>query len=127
MVYNVLVDTGSALDIIFSKAFKQMQELKDVLLEATNPLCGIGRRQIVALDKIQMLVTFSYINNTRTKNITFHMIDMDHPYKLIIGGGTLNAFKDVVHSMYLCMNIAGPYKLISMHGGHKEELKVAGQ
>lgn len=55
------------------------------------------------------------------------MIDMDYPYKLIIGGGTLNAFKDVVHSMYLCTNMPWPYKLISMHGGHKKELKVAGE
>lgn len=45
MVYNVLVDTGSALDIIFSKEFKQMQELKGVLLEAqTHFMALVGDR-----------------------------------------------------------------------------------
>jgi hypothetical protein len=29
VVHNVLVDTGSATDIIFAKAFKQMQESED--------------------------------------------------------------------------------------------------
>jgi hypothetical protein len=29
VVHNVLVDTGSAVDIIFTKVFKQMQDPKD--------------------------------------------------------------------------------------------------
>jgi hypothetical protein len=39
-VHNVLVDTGNASDIIFAKAFRQMQEPEDKLQEATNPLAA---------------------------------------------------------------------------------------
>jgi hypothetical protein len=42
MVHNVLVDTGSATDIIFAKAFRQMQEQEDQIHDATHPLCGFG-------------------------------------------------------------------------------------
>jgi hypothetical protein len=64
-VHNVLVDTCSATDIIFAKAFKQIQEQDDKIHDATHPLCGFGGRQIVALGKITMPVTFGYVHNTR--------------------------------------------------------------
>jgi hypothetical protein len=85
LVHNVLVDTGSATDIICAKAFRQMQELDEKIHDATHPLCGFGGRQIVALDKITMPVTFGYIHNTRTKQVVFDIVDMEYPYNAIIG------------------------------------------
>jgi hypothetical protein len=59
LVHNVLVYTCSAVDIIFAKAFRKMQEPEDKIHNATHPLCGFGGRQIVALGKLTMSVTFS--------------------------------------------------------------------
>jgi hypothetical protein len=67
LVHNVLVDTGSATDIIFAKAFRHMQEPEDKIHDATHSLCGFGGRRIVALGKITMLVTFGFVHNTRTE------------------------------------------------------------
>jgi hypothetical protein len=92
LVHNVLVDIGSASDIIFAKAFRQMQELEDKIHDATHPLCGFGGRQIVGLGKITMSVTFGYVHNTRTEQVVFDIVDMEQPYNAIIGRGTLNAF-----------------------------------
>jgi hypothetical protein len=89
LVHNVLADTDSATDNIFAKAFKQMQGLDDKIHDSTHPLCGFGGRQIVALGKITMLVTFGYIHNTRTEQVVFDIVDMEYPYNAIIGcGGT---------------------------------------
>jgi hypothetical protein len=67
LVHNVLVDTCSAAGIIFAKAFRQMQELEGKVHDATHPLCGFGGRQIVALGKMTMPVTFGYVHNTRSE------------------------------------------------------------
>jgi hypothetical protein len=69
LVHNVLVDTSSAVDIIFAKAFRQMQELEDKIHDATYPLCGFGGRQIVALGKITMSVTFGFVHNRTTEQV----------------------------------------------------------
>jgi hypothetical protein len=67
------------VDIIFAKAFRQMQEPEDKIHDATHPLCGFGGRQIVALGKIIMSVTFGYVHNTRTEHVIFDIVDWNTP------------------------------------------------
>jgi hypothetical protein len=53
-----------------------------------------------------MSVTFSYVHNIITKDITFDIVDMEYPYNAIIDKGTLNAFEAILHLPYLCMKIS---------------------
>jgi hypothetical protein len=126
MVHNVLVDTDSATDIIFAKAFRQMQEPEDKIHDATHPLCGFGVRQIVALGKITMTVTFGYVHNTRTEHVVFDIVDMEYPYNAIIGRGTLNAFEAILHLAYLCMKIPSEQGPIVVHGSQEAARKAKG-
>jgi hypothetical protein len=68
-----------------------------------DPLCGFRERQIIAIGKICMPVSFSYINNARTEDIMFDIVEMDYPYNTILGRGALNTFKAIVHLGYLYM------------------------
>jgi hypothetical protein len=124
LVHNVLVDTGSATYIIFAKAFMQMQEPDDKIHDATHPLYDFGGRQILALSKITMPITFSYVHNTRTEQVALDIVDMEYPYNAIIGRGTLNAFEAILHPAYLYMQIPSDQGPIAVHGSQEAARKA---
>jgi hypothetical protein len=80
----------------------------------------------VALRKITMPVTFSYVHNTRTEQIVFDIIDMEYPYNAIIGRGTLNVFEAILHPAYLCMKIPSDQGPIAVHGSQEAARRVEG-
>jgi hypothetical protein len=91
-----------------------------------HPLCGFEGRQIAALDKIMMSVTFDFIHNTRTEHVVFDIVDMEYPYNAIIGRGTLNVFKVILHPAYLCMKIPSEQGPIAVHGSQEAARKAEG-
>jgi hypothetical protein len=126
MVHNVLVDTGSFTDIIFAKAFRQMQELEDKIQDPTFPVCGFGGQQVMTLGKLAMPITFSYVNNTRTTEVVFEIVDIEFPYNAIIERQTLNISEAVLHSAYLCMKIPSNQGVISVYGSLEATRRVGG-
>jgi hypothetical protein len=103
-----------------------MQEPEDKIHDATHPLCGFGGRQIVALGKITMLVTFGFVHNTRTKWVVFDIVDMEYPYNAIIDRGTLNAFEAILRPAYLCMKIPSEQGPIAIYGSQEAARKAQG-
>ena len=98
----------------------------DKIHDATHPLYGFGGRQIAALGKITMPVTFGFVHNTRTKQIVFDIVDMEYPYNAIIGRGTLNIFEAILHPAYLCMKIPSDQGPIAIHGSQEAARKAEG-
>jgi hypothetical protein len=75
----------------------------------------------MALGKLAMLmlITFGYVNNTRTEEVMFEIVDMQFPYNVIIRRGTLNIFEAIPHSTYLFMKIPSNQGVISIYGSQE--------
>jgi hypothetical protein len=68
----------------------------------------------MTLGKLIVPITFKYVNNTRTKEVTFEIVDMEFSYNAVIGRGTVNVFEAVLHSAYLCMKVPNNQVVISV-------------
>ena len=123
IIHNVLVDNGSAADILTAKAFEKMGLAQQDLQPSDSPLCGFGGNKFEALGKIKQTVCFGEGKNTRAEEATFDVVDIDYPYNAIIGRPTLNAFEAVVHSAYLVMKIPSRYNVITVFGSQEEARK----
>jgi hypothetical protein len=73
-----------------------------------------------------MPTTFGFVNNTRTEQVVFDIVDMEYPYNAIIGRGTLNAFEAILHPAYLCMKIPSDQGSIAIYGSQEATRKAEG-
>ena len=61
-VTRILVDTGSSADILFASTFDNMKLDKNLLQPAGRPLYGFKGKQVEAIGKITLLVTFDVVD-----------------------------------------------------------------
>jgi hypothetical protein len=66
------------------------------------------------------------VHNTRSEQVVFYIVDMEYLYNAIIGRGTLNSFKAILHPTYLCMKIPSEQGPIAVHGSQEAARRVEG-
>ena len=116
VVTRILVDTGSSADILFASTFDNMKLDRNLLQLAGRPLYGLGDKQVKAIGKITLLVTFGSQSNNRTEHITFDVVDMLYNYNAIFGRGVTNIFSVVLHPGYLYMKLPSTRGIIAVYG-----------
>jgi hypothetical protein len=60
------------------------------------PLQGFVGKPIKLVGKISLPVSFGDLDNARTKNLTFDVIDIYHPYLAIFDIGFMNKFNAAI-------------------------------
>jgi hypothetical protein len=81
---------------------------------------------VLAPGKLAMSITFGYVNNTKTEEVVFEIVDTKIPYNAIIERGTLNIFEAILHSVYLCMKIPSNQRVISVYESQEAARRAEG-
>ncbi|KAL0311564.1 UNVERIFIED_CONTAM: hypothetical protein Sangu_2451100 [Sesamum angustifolium] len=81
----IFVDSGSSTDVLFYKAYQQI-ELVD------TSLCGFVGEVVQSLGQISLPLSSGTESIRRTRMVSFLVVDMPSTYNLISGQSTLNTF-----------------------------------
>ena len=101
-----------------------MKLSRSQLQPSDSPLIGFGGKRIDALGKISLLVSFEGQENTRTKYVTFDVVDLYYSYNTIFGRGFANKFNAAIHIGYLCIKMSALHGIISVHDSQKEARNI---
>jgi hypothetical protein len=90
------------------KTFEKMNVSQHMLHSLEYPLQGFGGKPIKPVGKISLHVSFGDLDNARTENLTFDVVDIYHPYLTIFGRGFMNKFDTAIRQQFLYMKIPAP-------------------
>ncbi|XP_074574021.1 uncharacterized protein LOC141830496 [Curcuma longa] len=99
-IARVFVDTGSSVNIIFLKAFAQMQIDKADLAPMTTSLFGFTGNEVRPLGQITLAISLGEEPLKRTRRVPFIIVDAPSAYNVILGRPTLSAFSAVVSTYH---------------------------
>lgn len=112
---RVLVDRGSALNIQFSKTFKDMGLSQSLLQPSKSPFHGvIPGTSSTPLGQVTLQVTFCKPDNFRTESVVFEVANFETAYHAIFGRPAMAKFMVVPHYAYAMMKMPSPNSIISL-------------
>ncbi|PKA54987.1 hypothetical protein AXF42_Ash003624 [Apostasia shenzhenica] len=101
-VRRVLLDSGSAADILFESAFLQMRLIETNLHHAGTTLLSFSGERVQPLGFITLPVSFGDDNGHAMSMVNFAVIRAKSGYNAILGRTTLNSFGMVISTPHLC-------------------------
>ncbi|XP_074562323.1 uncharacterized protein LOC141818773 [Curcuma longa] len=85
-IARVFVDTGSSINIIFKRAFDQMQIDEANLQPMATSLFGFTRNEVQPLGQITLAISMGEEPLRRTQRVPFIIVDAPSAYNIILGG-----------------------------------------
>jgi hypothetical protein len=114
-LYHVLIDGGSALNLISLTAFKKLQILM-LKLQPSCPFSRVGPVAVMPCGCISLLVTFGTHENFRTESVLFVVTEVNLPFNAILGRPAMYQFMVAAHYGYLVLKMLSPNGVLKVHG-----------
>ena len=105
-VRKVLIDGGSALNLLFTGALKELGLGITDLTPSDSSFWGVvPGRASKPLGKITQPIQFGMARNYRVKHINFYITDFNTAYHAILGRPALAKFMAIPHYAYLVLKM----------------------
>jgi hypothetical protein len=122
---KVLIDSGSGLNVLFTKTLKKMKlDITHMLTKSTSPFYGIvPGNTAIPLGSVVLPVTFGETReNYRTEYIKFEVADFETSYHAILGRPAFTKLMAVPHYTYLVLKVPSPAGVLLLQGDFKISL-----
>ena len=114
---KVLVDGGSALDIIFASTLESMGYDMTSLVPSDQAFYGIiPRAGSTPVGRATLPVTFGTRDNYRTEYVNFEVAKFETSYHAILVRPSLAKFMAIPNHTYLLLNMPAPKGVLSVYG-----------
>ncbi|GKV35103.1 hypothetical protein SLEP1_g43416 [Rubroshorea leprosula] len=118
-VQRVLVDTGSALDIMYFHCFESLGLDPTLLQRYDGPIYGFNNQSVLVEGVLTMNVAFGSGQSYVTPSVRFLVVKMASSFNVVIGRPTLIEIRAVVSQSHLCMKFPTPTGIATLRGNQE--------
>ncbi|GKV50967.1 hypothetical protein SLEP1_g57644, partial [Rubroshorea leprosula] len=118
-VQRVLVDTGSAPDIMYFHCFESLGLDPALLQRYDGPIYGFNNQPVPVEGILTMNVAFGSGRSYVTPSVRFLVVKMVSSFNVVIGQPTLTEIQAVVSQSHLCMKFPTPTGIATLRGNQE--------
>ncbi|GKV20170.1 hypothetical protein SLEP1_g30327 [Rubroshorea leprosula] len=118
-VQRVLVDTGSAPDIMYFHCFESLGIDPALLQRYDGPIYGFNNQPVLVEGVLTMNVAFGRGRSYVTPSVRFLVVKMASSFNVVIGRPTLTEIRAVVSQSHLCMKFPTLTGIATLRGNQE--------
>ncbi|GKV49888.1 hypothetical protein SLEP1_g56612 [Rubroshorea leprosula] len=118
-VQRVLVDTGSAPDIMYFHCFESLGLDPALLQKYDGPIYGFNNQPVPVEGVLTLHVAFGSGRTYVTPSVRFLVVKMASSFNVVIGRPTLTEIRAVVSQSHLCMKFPTPMGIATLRGNQE--------
>ncbi|GKV15413.1 hypothetical protein SLEP1_g26207 [Rubroshorea leprosula] len=118
-VQRVLVDTGSAPDIMYFHCFESLGLDPALLQKYDGPIYGFNNQPVPVEGVLTLHVAFGSGRTYVTLSVRFLVVKMASSFNIVIGRPTLTEIRAVVSQSHLCMKFPTPMGIATLRGNQE--------